>query len=1689
MSVEEKILAGSALEIVRRSFSAVGPDELKTFRIKNLSARESLELLDVWQTEAAAAGLADVRIVVASDTEGDFPVQYRADPSRSITWYRNNIRGGLVYVETKVESDEQGLKNLFTLQDQDYLSGTFDTDDFRVAEYMIRKTVPGSPLEAAPGQLLVARLFEVLRHFRSFGTPIPVRRFLRFVCSVRQTVAAREGSLEQSEVDALVGEGLVHLGLFPDTSWRSAENKTGRRLQLNMLRADLASSFAADHDADKLAQEALAKAFRATDGTELPEDQQRDWRLKCSQYCLAPSETQRLHIPYGIFEQIFEKDVKGLRLGDRVSEEISDRDRTRHPELLSIDVVEGLNRRRREDAQKLLDAQPLSPGDDPLRDLLSKATRRLVERLAKPVARPIRDPVLQLAKSVLAFRDRQTDSSEEHRIEVRLLASSDLPNETAGLLAFIYGGALRQLVEESAASEAAWGLSVDERLLTTVVAPSVQQLPDSVPDADEDVVETLQWSPLEIEYRLVNVRSGRIVDSEPVVKWQPEDIKYLALFWLSVSAADRAAPDEILNVPPDSTAQAWVSAVTDRKLHLSTSAERLPDQARQYAFVERYIQLRERFQKAGNVEGITIALLNDVFDAWASIALEARKEAVPDGADHAGLKAFLRLDHVERFGDGVLMLPSHPLRLRWIARYLEATTKLASQALEGRLRLCSSNPEFYLDWLDGLSPHQHPALTVECDKHAFLFAEGEKGWSELFTPLQPEQNGETSAETDFAMLLEIIRQVHAYLRAHPFKSDGLSLALLLTQASSLPFHLVRNVRQGEFENVPVRLTIIAPRQSWARIREQIEEGEEGNRNLSTGALFPALELVFVDLQPEQTASRVVANVECDIAIVPEFLKDGVRSQEKTETPVSDPGAFDPLLAKQTYVHGGAAGSDISVSLRPKPSDAYLSAWSTMVVRHQRSQAIAPTTPQNDDFLDLRVNFARNAQYFAALHEVSHWVIAVERYLTRQQVESLPSRPDIVTVREGVGLGGLYTLVVSSNSARKLIVERLDRKLVRIVGLGGPVKPESIKTMAAVLYDRTRQLAPRLMLQALGISRVTEEILGVAVGQRYISYTRPPPNDALLVAWLSLDEQTGWFGGASAVRADMVRVSITREGDGLAVDFLVLESKLRRSQVDPHGVQQVMTTLDLLAEAFAPAHEDSAIDSKLWRDSLLAAIEAVDPAARWSSDAGDFGLMDGALTGDARAAFSEGRYVLRSCTGVFVNCTYETSGPTTESTSADPRVAIARCTNDAITEMLRAGSLEPSASDMPSADRTVAVVTGGTSAGQVADVDQVANQDADLSRGQEDVAPLEATDKRVETDARPANCGKLSPTELRQRYQLVLDTLAVHRVDVKRAEEGVPEVVEGPALVLYRIRPAPGVEARRIFEKADALKLALKLSEQQEIRFSIDRGHICIEVPKIDDDRYYVAADQLWSRWSRPEEGLAAPLGEDILGAVVDVRFSSSNSPHLLIGGTTGSGKSEALNTLLGGLTHYYSPEEIRLLLIDPKGTELTHLEGSEFLDGDIGIFDTDAIELLERAVAEMDRRYALFKTARVRTLDQYNSQTTDERVPWWVVVLDEYADLTSDADSKKSIEALLKRLAQKARAAGIHLIIATQKPSAEVISTNLRSNLPAQLALRVRSATESRVIMDESGAEALAGRGDAFLKSEGRLVRVQCAKM
>lgn len=360
------------------------------------------------------------------------------------------------------------------------------------------------------------------------------------------------------------------------------------------------------------------------------------------------------------------------------------------------------------------------------------------------------------------------------------------------------------------------------------------------------------------------------------------------------------------------------------------------------------------------------------------------------------------------------------------------------------------------------------------------------------------------------------------------------------------------------------------------------------------------------------------------------------------------------------------------------------------------------------------------------------------------------------------------------------------------------------------------------------------------------------------------------------------------------------------------------------------------------------------------------------------------------------------------------------------------------------------------------------------------------DHKGSTSPGPTVRNSLDAAELERRYTQILASLEEFNVKARRPKIDELPYTEGPSFVEYAIEPAYGVSVSKIESQLDNLKLRLKLPSDAQIGCATHLGNVLLSVPKHDSDRYFVDAEKMWSRWVRPSGGFRIPLGEDMRGNVIDIDFSSSNSPHVLLAGVTGSGKSEALLTLLHGAVRYYDQNELRLALIDPKRTELVSLDGVPHKLGETGFSAAEAIVLLASAVDEMERRYEEFRKAKVRDLQEYQEKVGG--MPRWLMVLDEYADLTSDDDDRKEIEKHLKRLAQKARAAGIHLIISTQKPVVSVINTVVKGNLPGRIALRVSTATESKVILDETGAEQLTGKGDGLMKTGAKKVRLQFAR-
>lgn len=302
--------------------------------------------------------------------------------------------------------------------------------------------------------------------------------------------------------------------------------------------------------------------------------------------------------------------------------------------------------------------------------------------------------------------------------------------------------------------------------------------------------------------------------------------------------------------------------------------------------------------------------------------------------------------------------------------------------------------------------------------------------------------------------------------------------------------------------------------------------------------------------------------------------------------------------------------------------------------------------------------------------------------------------------------------------------------------------------------------------------------------------------------------------------------------------------------------------------------------------------------------------------------------------------------------------------------------------------------------------------------------------------------------------------------------------QGPSLTTYEVKLAMGTMIKELskLEQDIAMKIRAK-SIRYQIPFQ-NTSHIGIEVP--NEDREMISFDDLES-----SSGLDIPIGKDTVGN--DVSMNIAKLPHLLVAGQTGSGKSVALNCIISSLIKNNTKEDVRLVLVDPKRVEFTPYQDAEHVIDRVIDEVEDTITVLEWLCEVMDKRYDLLSKHKARNIDSLASKGI--KIPRIVVVIDELADLMSQ--NKKRVEAPLVRLAQKARAAGIHLILATQRPSVNVITGILKANIPARMAFRVASGTDSSVILDQRGAENLLGAGDMLYTSpeNGDTQRIQGAYM
>lgn len=1611
----------------------------------------------------------------SSATYEGIPERVVLSTSKSLTDFRNSEDAHCYVLFILAEqSDRQSFGQVYLLRDRDLIAG----DRFRngIASLLSEAWTLAFPDRDVPDSLR-DRCVEVLKYLNESAFRIPLRKAAHFLRQVVARCGSISGISHKGNWSAVLAS-LPALDLFPDSEAAESgltDAQILARIKRNYFAAELMKPSGTEIDSEKLSLKAQSTVFTdPADSSELGEKECRRWRKLCSRYCLVQSSESRESIPWGVFSQIF--DTKTSRkLGERVRDDIEEKDSAQVEEFDELDVADGLDRGDPISARELITHVPANAELPKLIDLLKPPTRKAIEKLAHK-AYTVSDLLPWLISEIHDIEYRE-DQKLHYTIEAE---DSGAAGEgfTRVLFAFLHGATLADVAEASTDADVVFHIG---KSLLSVQSVTAEDIRSTLAGRDENQDDPL-WPDLLLKVRIQQDQEGipgDLVESR-VIKWVPQGALGLRLFLVVVSDTGLDVSFRLEGMSIDD----WYAGVTEGTIDPAENTIKISASSAS----ECWLGLRSEFLEQLKVKGLAADSCNRFFLEWEqSVLPKARGEFVLTGSPKDEFDDFMCVDIVDA-GDSAAMLPTHPFRIRWIGAFLDEMRDKLIKALNRNLSLVKDNDSFFFAALGRLSAHQHPPCIVLPNNRVMKSSE-ELGLSEIYRAISVG----TLTKTDWISSLDdhsieaIAAECARFLEFHPHKRGGVDLLIVQTGRSSfvetLVLKLVKSTRLKA--DVTLRIHVVVPEETIETHTFFSQASAEIVGARHEGQLFPRVQLhVHPSTGSDDLPSSIKAD-SIDLAIVPNILVQNMQVIAKGGAADSDTQAYHPLHSRPVrQVTLADDAVNIQLDLLPNNDDQALLDWASLNVMLMRSQPLAEADSSAPAHLRLVIDVASSTKLFQYLHSRALWVVTLDGYISRRHMEQLPSRPEVITFRENIGKNGTYNLVVSSNMGKQFVVPRLAKKLAK--QFDDLVRGGQCEQVAEELYFESCRLAPGIILRSLGGGWTLNELLGLVATKRLLDNgaSQEGSGERVLNAWIALDEHADWFGGYSAgKRADLLRVEMfNREGRAPLLQLTVVESKFGSEQLSAQGVAQVKQSLGVIRDAFLPRSELTD-DGRIWRESLLHAVEnCLAVAVHENTDPGS-PVVDESV----RNILSNGDYELAECQACVI-CHVPSRATGEDKMIEDVRVVTTAKTT--ISRLLRREPVdlhEPDPTGIPSHEDGVVL-----DAGENTNVARVEVSAADASPAIENITVSPGVEPEL-----VSSFDTLTGQEVTAKYDALMDRFAQLKVEMDPVEESQDRILEGPSVFRIRIKPSANTTIKKIRSVEEEIRTCLKLAEEQQIRIFQDRGVVWIEVPKELKKRTFITADRLWGlvggREGLGENSFTIPLGVDMSGQTVCIDFSTSNSPHLLIAGTTGSGKSVLLETLICGVDHYYSPDEVQMFLIDPKGNELIDFEDLPHVPDDVESEPEDAANLLDKAVVEMQNRYALFKQHKAefgkasKSIDEYNSRS-DEKIPRWLIVLDEYADLVSMPDDKKEIERLLQRLCQKARAAGIHVIVATQKPLAEVIGSVVKSNLPAALAFKVGKSMDSKVILDDVGAEALAGMGDALYKDgSGRIQRLQCA--
>ncbi len=1120
-------------------------------------------------------------------------------------------------------------------------------------------------------------------------------------------------------------------------------------------------------------------------------------------------------------------------------------------------------------------------------------------------------------------------------------------------------------------------------------------------------------------------------------------------------------------------ARSWPSKLAEQENAGLVSPEHLP--AIRAAFSR--FETTYRAAVAGfRLDGAGAQAVRDQATAYAELLDALIRLAPGDRNREALLRPVLELGLVA-VDDGdpaAIIAPWHPLRMAAMWRKARLVASVVRMTLSGAVQEGDTRL-YFRDLADDLNHPLYPEVVVSwTDRKADLLSLVDAR-ADYSLHEQPVWRADASADVNddpadgASAVLDLVRR---YLILHPHERANMSVVLFNCDSARLPQRVVQGMGGINDDAEDVRCQVLLRHIDPARLRDLYrsilmddEDADAYSASEATQDFMARLRIsVIADEAPPPDPRD---GRPYDIV----FSQDVVSRHASLEWHSEDarPADLETLLPARWSRRRPAAADDLKSAVylccpvQSAEGWSFLSAATTFLkgdFRDDGGRRLLPT--RQLDFHD-----PQTARIFSETHDLGAWVVNYDELLDRRQLRNQNVR--VIRYKQSATQG--RNVVISSQAPLGLLKAMVRSRLADL-NLGLP--EADLSSLAERLIEAANDVSGDIVLRAAKRGEAASELIGVVLS-RYLASREIGPD--LQIGWYFLDDYAAWLGAREETQADILALSPREGANGrLELTIVITEAKYVSAGIlaskRKESERQVRDTVRRVREALLGSGER--LDREAWRSRLAdLVLDGIQIPAASQIDLSAW-----------RRAIREGDCDVRvkGYSHVFV----PTSGDAASLTDVAPIAGVQDCEQEVygradLKRLLlafaadrdpthirqEAGSTAGAFLTAPVVPKVDAPDSAEPPAAPVDEDEAVAsNDDQDAELAVDTVAGIVRRTLRVEEDdeawlATVATATRSALQQLSLQAKPVSQTLTPNsailrfagsaKLTVDQLSRKRSELLTTFGLNVISIRPEPGIVA------------------------------VAIARPR----RRLVTIEQVWDRWS-PHPGDGA--NQDVVIGLKEednslLTFSPGNlhAPHTLIAGSTGSGKSVLMQSILLGLAVTNSPIQARIILIDPKqGVDYFAFDALPHLDG--GVVDTQeaAIERLEWLVAEMDRRYRLFRERRTNSVPTYNAKVPpEERLPVYWVIHDEFADWMLTDDYKAAVTATVGRLGVKARAAGIHLIFAAQRPEANVMPMQLRSQLGNRLILRVDSEGTSEIALGEKGAERLLGRGHLIAKLEG----------